>query len=196
MLEWTGSELALDVSLLEQIRAARINFSDRVCAASASSEEKHLVQLRSEPTYLMAEFLYSVKVYGITTVEDIERFADLHNDYVVSLTRDPAKLQRLGLTQDRALGSMFTADTKPRLIQNWSERTGAIDQSNLARFLVAVMSSETCRKVLIDFEAAGFVQRQRSPYGTVVIWSTGKVEEIFAEMLRDLRLGLQELKIV
>jgi DNA-binding MarR family transcriptional regulator len=137
-----------------------------------------------------------VKVYGISTVEDIERFADLHNDYVVSLTRDPAKLQRLGLTQDRALGSMFTADTKPRLIQNWSERAGAIDQSNLARFLVAVMSSETCRKVLIDFEAAGFIQRQRSPYGTVVVWSTGRIEEIFAEMLRDLRNGLQELKIL
>lgn len=96
MLEWNGDELALDISLLEQVRAARINFSDRVCAASASKDDKHLAQLRSEPTYLMAEFLYSMKVFGISTAEDIERFADLHNDYVVSLTRDPAKLQRPG----------------------------------------------------------------------------------------------------
>jgi hypothetical protein len=196
MLEWNGDELALDVSLLEQVRAARINFSDRVCAASAGKDEKHLVQLRSEPTYLMAEFLYSMKVFGINTAEDIERFADLHNDYVVSLTRDPAKLQRLGLSQDRALASMFTADTKPRLIQNWAERAGAIDQSNLARFLVAVMSSETCRKTLIDFETAGFMQRKRSPYGTMVVWSTGRIEEIFGEMLRDLRHALAELKIL
>ncbi|MCA2407281.1 hypothetical protein [Rhizobium leguminosarum] len=196
MLEWNGDELALDISLLEQVRAARINFSDRVCAASASKDDKHLAQLRSEPTYLMAEFLYSMKVFGISTAEDIERFANLHNDYVVSLTRDPAKLQRLGLSQDRALASMFTADTKPRLIQNWADKSGAIDQSNLARFLVAVMSSETCRKTLIDFETAGFMQRKRSPYGTMVVWSTGMIEEIFGEMLRDLRLGLQQLKIL
>ncbi|TBY82598.1 hypothetical protein [Rhizobium leguminosarum] len=196
MLEWNGDELALDISLLEQVRAARINFSDRVCAASASKDDKHLAQLRSEPTYLMAEFLYSMKVFGISTAEDIERFANLHNDYVVSLTRDPAKLQRLGLSQDRALASMFTADTKPRLIQNWADKSGAIDQSNLARFLVAVMSSETCRKTLIDLETAGFMQRKRSPYGTMVVWSTGMIEEIFGEMLRDLRLGLQQLKIL
>ncbi|MGR9250342.1 hypothetical protein [Rhizobium leguminosarum] len=196
MLEWNGDELALDISLLEQVRAARIGFSDRVCAASASKDDKHLAQLRSEPTYLMAEFLYSMKVFGISTAEDIERFADLHNDYVVSLTRDPAKLQRLGLSQDRALASMFTADTKPRLIQNWAEKSGAIDQSNLARFLVAVMSSETCRKTLIDFATAGFMQRKRSPYGTMVVWSTGMIEEIFGEMLRDLRLSLQQLKIL
>ncbi|MGO7954803.1 hypothetical protein ACC758_39585, partial [Rhizobium ruizarguesonis] len=57
-------------------------------------QHKHLAQLRSEPNYLMAEFLYSMKVFGISTAEDIERFADLHNEYVVSLTSDPAKLQR------------------------------------------------------------------------------------------------------
>ncbi|MBB6487063.1 hypothetical protein GGD46_004363 [Rhizobium lusitanum] len=141
----------------------------------------------------MAEFLYSLRVFGISTVEDIERFADLHNDYVVSLTRDAAKLERLGLTQERALGSMFTSDTKPRLIQNWSERPGAIDQSNLARFLVAVMSSETCRKILIDFELAGFVERKRSPYGTVIIWSTGRIENIFGLMLRNLRQAVEVL---
>ncbi|CDZ56637.1 hypothetical protein [Neorhizobium galegae] len=194
MLDWSGEELSRDVSLLEKIRAARLSFSDRVCRASGLKNDKHLSQLRSEPTYLMAEFLYSMKVYGVRTAEDIGRFADLHNDYVVSLTKDPSKLQRLGLSMDRALASMFTADIKPRLLQNWSEREGAIDQSNLARFLVAVMSAETCRKVLIDFEAAGFVIRNRSPYGTVVICSTGAIEEIFGEMLRDLRSELQTIE--
>lgn len=195
MLDWTGDELALDVGVLERIRAARISFSERVCAASLLEDEKHLAQLRSEPTYLMAEFLYSMKVFGIAAIEDVERFADLHNDYIVSLTRDPAKLKRLGLTRERALAAMFTADTKPRLMQNWSERAGAIDQSNLSRFLFSVMSTETCRKTVIDFEAAGFMHRQRSPYGTVVVWSSGKIEEIFGGMLRDLRHSLRDMKI-
>jgi hypothetical protein len=30
----------------------------------------------------------------------------------------------------------------------------------------------------------------------MVVWSTGMIEEIFGEMLRDLRLGLQQLKIL
>lgn len=193
--DWDEQELALDRGLLESIRGARIAFGDGVCGASRCGDPKHLAQLRSEPTYQMAEFLYSLRVYGIETVADLERFAELHNDYVVSLTRDAAKLRRLGLTHERALASMFTADTRPRLLQNWKDRQGAMDQSNLARFLVAVMSTETCRKVLIDFELAGFLNRERSPYGTVVVWSTGLIEEIFGGMLRDLRGRLQALRI-
>jgi hypothetical protein len=30
----------------------------------------------------------------------------------------------------------------------------------------------------------------------MVVWSTGMIEEIFGEMLRDLRLSLQQLKIL
>lgn len=191
--DWNPDELALDRSLLESIRQARLSFGETVSAASGCAEPKHLVQLRSEPAYQMAEFLYSLRVYGIEAVEDLDRFVGLHNDYVVSLTRDAAKLRRLGLTEERALASMFTADTRPRLLQNWKERPGAIDQSNLARFLVAVMSTETCRKILIDFELAGFIKRERSPYGTVVVWSTGTVERIFGEMLRDLRRDLMRM---
>ncbi|WP_181708491.1 hypothetical protein [Chthonobacter rhizosphaerae] len=191
--DWDAREVALDTGLLERVRLARLMFSDRLCQSCERPDPKLIEQLRSEAVYQMAEFLFSMKAYGIVSVEDLERFAEIHNDYIVSLTRDRAKLARLGLTEERALAAMFTADTKPRLLQNWADRPGAIDQSNLARFLVTIMSTETCRKVVIDLELGGFVARQRSAYGTILVWSKGRIEDLFGQMLRDLRRDVEGL---
>ena len=121
----------------------------------------------------LAEFYYLLDCQGIRSVEQIERLAELHNAYVVSVTKDEAKMRRLGLTSERLLDSMFTSDTLPRLLQNWQDDPGAVDQSNLARFLTVVMSAETCRKVVVAYADAGFLTRARTPYGTFLIKSTG-----------------------
>jgi hypothetical protein len=185
--QWDPEALASDLLLLESIRWSRLAFSELACSESGSKDAKVLAQLRTEPIYQLAEFYFSLKAFGIVEAEHLDRFADLHNDYIVALTQDKAKLARLGLTEDRALAAMFTADTRPRLVQNWRERKGAIDQSNLARFLVAVMSTETCRKAVIDCEAAGLLSRERTPYGTILVISSGRIETIFGQCLRELR---------
>ena len=187
---WDPDGVAADLVLLESVRWSRLAFSERVCSLSTSRDPKILAQLRTEPVYQMAEFYFSLKAFGIVDAEDLDRFADLHNAYIASLTQDKAKLARLGLTEDRALAAIFTSDTRPRLVQNWREHKGAIDQSNLARFLVAVMSTETCRKAVIDCEAAGFMARDRTPYGTILVSSTGVIESVFGQCLRDLRLRI------
>jgi hypothetical protein len=189
--DWDSEEVALDASFLESVRLSRLTFADRLCQRSQTTDPKVLEQLRSEAVYQIAEFLYSMKAYGIESVDHLNRFAELHNDYIVSLTRDRPKLERLGLSDERALAAMFTADTKPRLLQTWIDRPGAIDQSNLARFLVTVMSTETCRKVIIDLAKAGFLVREKSPFGSMLVWSAGTMEIIFADVLRQLRLRVQ-----
>jgi len=118
--------------------------------------------------------------------------AELHNQYIVELTKDPAKVVRMGLNQDRLLEAIFTADTLPRLVHHWAERPGTLDQSNLARFLVALMSVETCRKVIIACSQAGFLVRDRSPYGTILVRSVGTLERLFAHNLRDLRRRIEK----
>jgi hypothetical protein len=117
--------------------------------------------------------------------------AELHNQYIVDLTRDAEKMSRLGLKCERLLDAILTADTMPRLLANWRERSGAIDQSNLARLLVAVMSSETCRKLVVAFADAGFLKRQRTAFGTVIVSSTGIMEQIFGDCIREMRLKIQ-----
>jgi hypothetical protein len=180
-------ETEADLSLLEIMRWARKEFVERICAASRSRDEQVLGMLRSEACYQMAEFLYLVAARRIENVDAMRQLAELHNQYVADLMKDPAKVARLGLNPERLLDAIFTADTMPRLLQTWRERPGTIDQSNLARLLVGVMSTETCRKIVLASASAGFLDRQRTPYGTMVVSSTGRLEQVFGSCLRDLR---------
>jgi hypothetical protein len=182
-----GAELDKDLLFLECLRWIRKEFTERACEESAARDDQTLATLRLEATYQLAEFLYLIAVRGLTSVEHIEKLTDLHNAYIIGLTKDPAKMARLGLTSDRLLDAMFTSDTLPRLLQNWRDKPGAIDQSNLARFLAIVMSAETCRKVVVACGAAGFLAREKSAYGTMLISTRGGLERILGRSIRDAR---------
>jgi hypothetical protein len=186
-----GSSLNRDLMLLENLQRSRKEFFDRLCEASTSQEEQVLATLRLEGTYQFAEFFYLLRARGILSEEQVETLAELHNQYIVDLMKDQPKIHRLGLNKERVLDAMFTADTLPRLLQNWRERPGAIDQSNLARFLAVVMSSETCRKIVVAGTSAGFLDRIRTPYGTILVSSKGILEAIFGGCIRDLRLTIE-----
>jgi hypothetical protein len=184
------NEIERDLFFLESVRWMRVQFGERVCERSGSQEERTLDALRLEATYQLAEFYYLLGARGIETLEQVEALANAHNEYIIEVTKDRKKMGRLGLSSERLLDAMFTSDTLPRLLQNWREKSGAIDQSNLARFLASVMSTETCRKIVVACHAAGFFARDRTHYGTVVISSLGILEEIFGQCLRDARQRL------
>lgn len=179
------SDAASDIAFLERIRWFRMSLIERICTSSTSQSDKVLVHLRQEPTSQMAEFFYLLDCQQIRTVGQLQRLAELHNAYVVAVTKDKSKMRRLGLTSDRLLDAMFTSDTMPRLLQNWQEEPGAIDQSNLARFLGVVMSPETCRKTVVACAEAGFLVRRKSPYGTFIVKSAGDLERVFGSTLRE-----------
>lgn len=115
--------------------------------------------LQIEAMYQFCEFFYLLKARRIETAETISALADIHNRHLDALSRDTDKMKRLGLNRARVLDAIFTADTLPRLIEIWRERPGHFDQSNLARLLATVMSSETCRKLIIASAEAGFLSR-------------------------------------
>ncbi len=181
------AQLVADLNMIETFRWYRMVFTERLTAASQSQDEAILEMLRLEATYQLAEFYYGLKAHRIETGADIEKLADAHNAYIVGLTNDPAKMRRLGLSKDRLLDAMFAADTRPRLVETWRQRPGAIDQSNLARLLTVVMSAETCRRVVVACAEAGFVERKDTVYGTKLIVSTGVLEETLGRCLRESR---------
>jgi hypothetical protein len=184
-------DLERDLELLEVLRWGRKEFADKLVQESRSRKSDTLDLLRSEPGYQLADFFYLLKARRIETEEDIRTLAELHNQYIVDLTRDAEKMSRLGLKRERLLDAILTADTMPRLLANWRESSGAIDQSNLARLLVTVMSSETCRKLVVAFADAGFLKRERTPFGTMVVSSTGIMEQMFGNCIRAMRLKIQ-----
>jgi hypothetical protein len=180
-----------ELALLESLRWSRKEFVDRICAASQAGKDSVLETLRLEATYQLAEFLFLLRAQHIETASDIQRLAELHNQYIVNLMKDRPKMQRMGVSPDRALDAMFTSDTLPRLLQNWQDSKG-IDQSNLARLLMGVMSTETCRKVVVACAEAGFLERKRTAYGTMLVHTIGKLEDIFGQTLRELRSRIQQ----
>lgn len=180
-------EVTRDLVFLESARWLRKEFTEQICRESAAQDDRTLATLRLEATYQLAEFYYLLTARDLTTVEQLETLADLHNAYIVELTKDRAKMERLGLVSDRLLDAMFTTDTLPRLLENWRQKPGAIDQSNLARFLATVMSTETCRKVVVACVAAGFLERERTHYGTMLISSRGRLESALGACIRAAR---------
>jgi hypothetical protein len=182
-----SAQVLADLDVIEIFRWYRMVFADRLAAASQCRDDDVLATLRLEATYQLAEFYYVLRARGIRTEEQMRALAEVHNGYIAELTKDPAKMGRLGLKEERLLAAIFTADTFPRLVQNWRERPGALDQSNLARLLTVVMSAETCRKVVVACAEAGLLERERTSYGTVIIVSTGVLEETLGRCLREAR---------
>jgi hypothetical protein len=183
-------DVEADLQVQETILWSRAVLPSRLVEASADKDIEVAEQLRIEAMYQFAEFFYLLRAREIDGAEAIGNLADIHNAHIEALTRDKAKMRRLGLSEDRLLKAIFTSDTLPRLVETWRERPGCIDQSNLARFLVTVMSAETCRKLALACEKARFMSRIKSPFGAVLLSSTGALEQIFGKVLREQRLRL------
>jgi hypothetical protein len=181
------SEPEKDLATLESMRRARVNFEERICEASLTHDEAILEGLRLDSMFEFAEFYFVIWAMDFTAPEDIGALAKAHNQRIIELEKNSAELRRRRLTKDRVLKGMFTADTLPRLESCWREAPGALDQSNLARFLAPQMSPETTRKLVVACTAAGFLTRRETGFGTMVVVSTGVMEDVFGRCMREMR---------
>jgi hypothetical protein len=179
-----------DLYLLEQLRYSRAKLNETFCAASVTQSQEVIQTLRLESSYHLCEFFFLLKANGFYDTDDIQVLADMHNRYISDVLKDPVKMRHMNVSSDRLLQAIFTGDTMPRLLEVWRNNRGSLDQSNLARFLVTIMSNETCRKLVVAFTGAGFLERSRTAHGTVVIRSNGAIEKIFGASIRQLRLAL------
>lgn len=187
-----GDPVAADLFVLETMRWARQEFEKRLCAMSVDRSDPVLEVLRLETTYQFAEFFYLLRAQRIETAEQLAQLEEGHSRYFDQLSRDKAKIKRLKLRESRVSDALFTGDTRPRLIQDWRDNPGTIDQSNLARFLAMTMSKETCRSLAVACASAGFLTRWKSPLGTTLVRSTGIMEDVFGEYLRAFRNRIVE----
>jgi hypothetical protein len=174
---------------METLRTMKARFHNAAAEASATDDPAVLLTLRQESLFQLGEFLFALRSHGIDDADKIDRLASLHNDYLLAIRNDKARMRRFGLSVGRLEAALFTGDNKRKLLANFSAKPSAIDQSDLARFLVTVMSNETCRKLLLASEKAGFVTRVRSPFGAVLVHSNGRLEDIYGSVLRQARLA-------
>lgn len=187
------SEIEKDFATLEYIRRSRMHFGERICAASATQDADVLDDLRLDSMYEFAEFYFTIAAMGFTEADDITILAEMHNQRIEDLLKNADAMRHRKLRKDRLLEAIFTADTRPRLEQIWRAQPGALDQSNLGRFLLPQMSKETSRTLIVAAQAAGFLTRTVTVYGAIVVASTGVMEEVFGGCLRETRLAIAKL---
>ena len=180
-------ETMRDIRTCETLHEARAAFQEALVADAAVQERHFVRQLRQEPVFQMAEFFYLIRAFRLDSEAKIRRYAELHNRHLEALRSDPAKLHRLGLSPTRAEKGLFAPENIPKLVENYRSGEGAIDQSDLSRLLIEVMSPETCRKTAVVLTRAGYLERRHSPYRSVLIRSSGTMERIFARSLRHVR---------
>jgi hypothetical protein len=183
----SDTELAADLAFMETLRVMKARFQAAVATAANTDDPSAMTSLRQESLYQLAEFLFALRSYGISDGAKLEQLASLHNDHLISIRDDRERMRRFGLTVDRLENALFTGDVLRKMVSNFATGERCIDQSDLARFLVTVMSTETCRKLVLACEKAGFLQRSRSPYGAVLVRSVGVLEDIYASTIREAR---------
>lgn len=182
-----GRETEKDVCFLEGLREARKDFFDELVHRSADQDEHFLAGLRQEPAYQISEFFYLLKAFGVDDEAKIKSFANLHNQHMAGLLDDRAKMRRLGLGPDRVRKAMLSEDNLGKVVENYKRGGSSFDQSDLSRLVVLLMSQETCRKIVVALARAGFLEREKTPYQSVLVRSTGVLEDIYARHLRALR---------
>lgn len=180
-------ELTADLAFMETLQHMKAHFQRAVSKAADTDDPEVLLALRQESLYQLAEFLFALRGYELNDAAKLQKLASLHNDHLLAIRSDRERMRQYGLSIDRLESALFTGDVMRKLVANYEAAPGAIDQSDLARFLVTVMSAETCRKLIVACEKATFLERSRLPYGAVLVRSNGVLEDIVGSTLREAR---------
>lgn len=180
------NDLKKNWTALDIIRRTKAGLLQRFCRESLNKDASVLNQLASPYMYAFAEFFYAIHALGLTGADDIMVLLDLHNSRVDELVKKQIAPQRLS-------AAIFPETDLLHLEEIWRETPGGFEQSTLARFLAPYMSEDNVYMLVLACEAAGFLIRTATVCNSVVVSSTGLMEEVMTEYLRDMRFAIREL---
>jgi hypothetical protein len=186
--DWSGARH--DVALLVAIREARQRTMDRLagCASDLQAFER-LISAQRDLVFLIAEFFYALKAMDISSPDKVIAFIEKHNQHI-DRRCNTEFTGKVGGLADRLRQSKF-GPAAIRMIQLSLKDRGrlVLSQSDIARFLVEVMSDESCRRVISGLCEAGLLVRQEEKANkAILVWSErGVLEAAFGRHLAELR---------
>jgi hypothetical protein len=195
-VQYNWAQASNDVALLLALREAR----QRVIAELADCANDaelfgRLVGAQRDIIFLVAEFFYALRAMDITTPAAIAAFIEGHNKHIDDRLETEFK-NKVGGYADRLREGKFGPGAI-RMIQVTLAQQGRVElsQSDVGRFLVEVMSDETCRKVLAGLCDAGLLSTRREELNrAVMVWSDGVLEAAFGRHLAEIRAIVASLK--
>lgn len=178
-----------DFTLLLALREARQRVVSQLaeCAENPDAFER-LVNAQRDVVFLIAEFFYALRAMDISSPAAIGAFIDSHNRHIDERLQTEFK-DKVGGFADRLKDGKFGAGAI-RMLQVTRAQQGRLElsQSDIGRFLVEVMSDETCRKVLAGLCDSGLLRTRREELNrSVMVWSEGVIEAAFGQHLAEIR---------
>lgn len=187
----TNSELDADITLFEEISSARMRFYDDIVNCCSPESTVKARELRQETVFVIAEFFWLLRVFEIDSPEKLRAFGETHNRNIHELIDSEEDQIRLGVHAPRLREALFDSEEKlNRLEANCRNGTAQFSQSDFARFLVEYMSFERCRSTIKTLSDAGFLKASKSPFGAILISSSGQLEDAYADHIRSFRTAL------
>ncbi|MCY3877522.1 MAG: hypothetical protein OXF88_24930 [Rhodobacteraceae bacterium] len=180
------------IEVVKAMRGARLNFMHGITGASRDKKPELLRRLKSDGVLQIAEFFFLLKCHEIKTTRQIKAFARLHNKYLQDTMDSPEELEWLDRTRMQLDGAFFSELGIEKLAENFQRNPPSFDQSDLCRFLVTQQSGENCRRSLKTLQQAGLLDANRIPYGSIVLHSSGKLEQIYLDHINALCAGLPD----
>lgn len=188
-IPYDWAEAGQDVAMLVALREARQRVVWHLGECVADTEAfARLVGAQRDVVFMIAEFFYALRAMNISTPEALAAFIDSHNRHLDQRLDNEFKGKRGGLA-DRLREGRF-GPSAVRMLQLTLGQQGRLElsQSDVARFLVEVMSDETCRKVLASLCEIGLLQTRREEINrAVMVWSDGTLEAAFGRHLAEIR---------
>ena len=188
-VRYDWAQAGRDIALLVALREARQRVLDRLAGlATDRAAFERLAAAQRDLVFLVAEFFYALRALGIASPEGVAAFIAQHNAQIEKRLEGELKA-RVGGFADRLKEGRFGPGAV-RMIQVNLAQQGRLElsRSDIARFLVEVMSDETCRKVLTGLTQAGLLKSRREELNrSIMVWSEGALEEAFGQHLAEIR---------
>lgn len=176
---------------LAALRSARARFFGEIETQAAAHaglpsvadlNREHRKLLRSEPVAQIAEFFYVLRDGEITVPDGLKAFLERHNEDMAALLASCRNGYTVGgLSAQRIKRSMFSKAQINYVLHESSNGQIRFDQQALQRIFTQTMSFESCRTLLVLLSDFGFLHRWE--FNQVIIASTGKLEDLYADHL-------------
>lgn len=181
------------LQLLETLRIAKLNFSERLVSHQSDISIETAKALRGEAVAQICEFYFLLDETGIKEDDQVRKLAEGHNVMTEQTLQDDEKLERLGKKPEALRKAVFQELGIEKLVENFRRRVPCFDQSDLSRLLVTQMAPESCNRAVKHMENAGLLESFKSPYGSKLLHSPGTIEAYYRDYLDDLKQKLQGL---
>ena len=177
--------------LFEEISSAKFRFFDAIAASRQRGSAVKVADLRQDYILEIAKFYYLLKLCKIDSPKKLRELAIFHNRKIEALIKIRENKPKKGPHRDPLHSALFNTDQKlDRLEAHSGTNRIELSQSSLAKFMAEHMSSETCRSAVRILSETGYLSRAKSPFGAILIRSTGRIEEHFETYVRSLGKAL------